>query len=200
VRPLAELERAAKRGRQLKWLIALVSFIAVVGCFDRAEKDDRPASTNNLTHSFQLEFGRGSGWHGLNTIKLDQTGRVILHRLKSEYQQQGIVRTWEVATIQIRQESVAEVLKAIDSNGLMTLNKSYTTNIFDGAQWVLWIKRAGAEKSVYFDNNFPKPITQFAKELDAILAKAGLEKAVWQPVPQHEIRQHEKELWNSIKR
>jgi hypothetical protein len=98
-------------------------------------------------------------------------------------------------------EVVAEVLKAVESNGLMGLHKAYhDDNIADGTQWVLWIKQGEREKSVYFNNSFPRAITAFAGQLDAILARAGLDKVAWQPVPERESRQHEKELWDSIKR
>jgi hypothetical protein len=71
-------------------------------------------------------------------------------------------------------EAVAEVLKAVESNGLMGLHKAYhDDNIAAGTQWVLWIKQGEREKSVYFNNSFPRAITAFAGQLDAILARAG---------------------------
>jgi hypothetical protein len=160
----------------------------------------RPAFTIDRTQPFWLEFGRGSGWHGLETIKLDQTGRVVLHRMKSTRQDDVNVLTWEVATLQLPPMAVAEVLKAVESNGLMGLHKAYHENIADGTQWVLWIKQAEREKSVYFDNSFPATITRFAEQLDVILARAGSDKAAWKPVPERACREHEKELWDSIKR
>lgn len=86
------------------------------------------------------------------------------------------------------------------SNDLIGLRKEYHENIHDGTQWVLWIKQGEREKSVYFNNNFPHRIKAFAKQLDAILEHAGLDKAAWQPVPQRNSRQHERELWDSIRR
>jgi hypothetical protein len=180
-------------------LVIAVAF-AVVGCSGRVEKDDRPVFTIDRAQPFWLEFGRGSGWHGLDTVKLDQTGRVVLHRMKSERQQDVTVLSWEVATLQLPPEAVAEVLKAVDSNDLMGLHKAYHENIADGTQWVLWIKQGEGEKSVYFNNSFPRAITAFAEQLDAILARGGLGAVAWQPVPDRESRQHEKELWDSIKR
>jgi hypothetical protein len=56
------------------------------------------------------------------------------------------------------------------------------------------------EKSVYFNNNFPGSITTFAEHLDAILSRSGVDKAAFQPVPERESRQHERELWERIKR
>ena len=43
-------------------------------------------------------------------------------------------------------------------------------------------------------------ITRFAKQLDDILASAGLNKAKWQPVPADKARQHDLELWKSLDR
>jgi hypothetical protein len=180
-------------------LVILVVF-AVVGCSGHVEKDDRPAFTIDRTQPFWLEFGRGSGWHGLNTVQMDQTGRVLLHRMKSERQQDVTMLSWEAATLQLSPEAVADVLKAVESNNLMGLHKAYHEDIADGTQWVLWIKQGEREKSVYFDNNFPRAITAFAEQLDAIVARAGLDKVVWQPVPERESRQHERELWDSIRR
>jgi len=180
------------------WVMAVA--LVVVGCSGRVEKDDRPAFTIDRTQPFWLEFGRGSGWHGLDTVKIDQTGRVVLHQMKSDRQQNVNVLSWEVATLQLAPEAVAEVLEAVESNDLMGLHKAYHADIADGTQWVLWMKQGAREKSVYFDNRFPPAITRFAEQLDAILARAGLDKVAWQTVPERESRQHEKELWNSIRR
>jgi hypothetical protein len=176
------------RHREAPLVIAVA--LVVVGCSGRVERDDRPAFTIDRTQPFWLEFGRGSGWHGLDTIKLDQTGRVVLHRITSRM-------SWEVATLQLSPEALAEALNAVESNGLMRLHKAYYADIHDGTQWVLWIKQGEREKSVYFNNSFPAAITRFAEQLDAILARGGLDKAGWQPVPDREARQHEKELWHS---
>lgn len=187
--------------RRRRWLLIAFALTAVGGgVYFLAVRHDSPAFTIDHTQPFWLEFGRGSGWHGLNTVKVDQTGRVVLHRMKSDRQQDVTVLSWEVATLQLSPEELAEVLKAVESNGLMGLRKEYQKDIHDGTQWVLWIKQGEREKSVYFNNNFPGSITAFAEQLDAILARAGLDKVTWQPVPERASRQHERELWDSIKR
>jgi hypothetical protein len=188
------------------WMIVLV--VAIVGCSDSVEKDDRghverddrPAFTIDPTQPFWLEFGRGSGWHGLDIVKIDQTGRAVLQRMNSEHRNDAAVLPWEVATLRLSREALAEVLKAVESNGLTGLHKGYHQDIADGTQWVLWIKQGEREKSVYFNNSFPPAITGFAAQLDAILVRAGLDKVTWEPVPEQEARQHERELWDSIKR
>lgn len=180
-------------------LVFAVAF-AVVGCSGRVEMDDRPSFTIDHAQPFWLEFGRGSGWHGLNTVKIDQTGKVVLHRMKSESQQDVTVLSWEAATLQLSPEALAEVPKAVESNSLTGLHKAYHRDIDDGTQWVLWLRHGEQEKSVYFDNSFPRGITTFAEQLDAILARAGSATVKWQPVPVSESRRHERELWDSIKR
>lgn len=184
-----------------RWLLIAVALVVVGGgVYLLAVRNDSPAFTIDHSQPFWLEFGRGSGWHGLNTVKIDQTGRAVLHRMKSECKEDVTVLSWEVATLQLSPEALDEVLKAVESNDLMGLRKEYHEDIHDGTQWVLWIKQEEREKSVYFNNNFPRRIKAFAEQLDASLAQAGLDKVAWQPMPERESRQHERELWDSIKR
>src|SRR5690242_5949767 len=98
---------------------SLVILIALTGCSGRVEKDNRPAFTIDRTQPFWLELGRGSGLHGLETVKMDQTGKVVLHRQKLTDEGNVTVQTWELATLELPPETVAEVLKAVDANGLM---------------------------------------------------------------------------------
>ncbi|OWK45407.1 hypothetical protein FRUB_01738 [Fimbriiglobus ruber] len=182
-------------------MIAFALAVVGGGAYLLAVWYDRPAFTIDPTQPFQLEFGRGSGGRrGLDTVKIDQTGRAVLHRMKSERKEGVSVLSWEFATLQLSPEALAEVLKAVESNGLMGLRNAYHEDIYDGTQWVLWIKQGDREKSVYFDNNFPQQIEVFAEQLDDILARAGVGKVSWQPVPERQSRQHERELWDSIKR
>lgn len=180
--------------RRNLWLpVALLLTVVSGGAYLLTAQNDSPAFTIDRTKPYSLEFGRGSGWHGLNTIKLDSTGQVTLHRIKQSL-------SWETTSYHLSQESLTEVLNAVETNNLLGLRKAYHENIRDGTQWVLWIKQGEQEKSVYFDNNFPQRIKTFAKELDAILTRTGSNNAVWQPVPAQESRQHERALWDSIKR
>ena len=184
----------------MKWSLRIAVAFAIAGCSGRVETDDRPTLTIDRIQPFQLEFGRGSGRAGLDTVKIDQTGRVVLHRMKSDRQQDVTVLSWETATLLLSPEGLAEVLKTLESNDLMRLHKAYHTDVRDGTQWVLWVRQGEREKSVYFDNSFPRAITAFADQLDAILARAGSDKLAWQPVSEQESRQHDRELWDSIKR
>src|SRR5262245_45181811 len=78
-----ELHRSAAEEAAMRRSLMIVIAFAVLGSAGGVESDDRPAFTNDRIQPFWLEFGRGSWWHGLDTVKFDQTGRVILHRLKS---------------------------------------------------------------------------------------------------------------------
>ena len=61
----------------MKWSLRIAVAFAIAGCSGRVETDDRPTFTIDRTQPFQLEFGRGSGRAGLDTVKIDQTGRVL---------------------------------------------------------------------------------------------------------------------------
>jgi hypothetical protein len=175
-------------------LVIVIALAAAAGCSGHVEKDERPAFTIDRTQPFWLEFGRGSGWRGLATVKIDQNGRVVLHR-KSARRDNVNVLSWEVATLQLPPDVVSEVLNEVESNGLMALHKAYhDDDIKDGTQWVLWIKQAEREKSIYFSNSFPRAIIAFADQLDIILARAGLDMVAWLPVPERDSSQHAKEL------
>ena len=77
---------------------------------------------------------------------------------------------------------------------------AYHAEVHDGTQWVLWIKQADQEKSIYFNNHFPDEIVRFAEQLDAVLSECDLENMNWKTVPATESRQHERELWEAVKK
>jgi hypothetical protein len=150
---------------------------------------------------YRIEFGRGSGWHGLDTIKIRQDGTVTLHRLSREYIGQVANDFVETATLQLRPESLARVREAVDGTGVLGLYREYhEPDVADGTQWVLWVQQGEGETSVYCNNYFPKAIVRFADALDGILAEGGLGEVEWHRVPDAEARNHERELWDSIKR
>jgi hypothetical protein len=148
---------------------------------------------------FQLEFGRGSGWHGLNTVKIFQDGTVTLHELQEEIIRGKTYPYWQMTSFKLSDEAMAEVVEAVGRNRLSRLSSEYHGNVADGTQWVLWFEQDGMEKSVYCDNRFPDEVVHFAKNLDDILARNGLEQAKWQRVNDADGRKHERKLWDSIK-
>jgi hypothetical protein len=170
--------------------------------------DERPAFRIDTAQPWSIEFGRGSGMYGLETVKIDSTGRVVLHRPGLRRGPSGdCTLVWETATVRLPPEVVAEVLAAVEENHLLNLHRVYSASaadggvvVVDGNQWVLWIRQGGREKTVYCDNHFPDPIVRFAERLDAILSASTRGKLRWRPVPDRESNDHELDLWDSIKR
>lgn len=141
-----------------------------------------------------LEFGRGSGRHGLATIRILEDGTVIINRDAAE---EG---TLEMAQVQMSANGMATVRDAISRHELGRLKKIYShPTMQDGTQWVLRFKDTGGERSVYFNNEFPTQIVEFAEKLDDLLADE-LKDAKWLRVAYFDGRRHERELWESIKR
>jgi hypothetical protein len=143
---------------------------------------------------WRIEFGRGSGMDGLDTVKIASDGSVILHRFKRKGQPE-----WETTSLSLPPDALAKVLESVAENRLLGMSREYRADVYDGTQWVFWFRQKEAEKSVYFDNKFPRAIKRFAADLDRILQENGLDAAVWQPV-QGPAGQHDRELWKSIRR
>jgi len=170
----------------------------------RAKPDRRPAFTFLTSRPFHLEFGRGSGQGGLETVVLDQTGRTVLHRSQSEFRDDlrvGRIRSpyWERTELKLPSESVQRIAQAILDLRLMQMARSYHADWYDGTQWVFWLQQKGQEKSVYFDNHFPTAIQSFAAILDAELQRAGLPAVRWQRISRGPERSHDTAIWHSIK-
>ncbi len=163
-------------------------------------KDDRAPFRLDSGEPWRIEFGRGSGWHGLDTIQLDQSGRAVFHRLKYERAGDVTVLSWETATAPFPPDAVAKVLDAVRTARLVELDKAYHADVCDGTQWVLWARQGDREKVVYFDNHFPEPIVRFAEQLDAIVSGSIGPGLKWRAVPSAWSRDHERELWESIRR
>jgi hypothetical protein len=93
------------------------------------------------------------------------------------------------------------VQAAVEDTRVLGLERVYRNpDISDGTQWVLRVRQGEGDKVVYCDNKFPRTIEQFAERLDAILNEHGLAAVEWRKVPGRENRQHELELWHSIRR
>jgi hypothetical protein len=154
-------------------------------------KDDQSAFHIDPRQPWRIEFGRGSGWHGLDTVKLDQTGHAVLHRLKGG-------DSWETATLDLPADTVTKVLEAVEANHLLELDKAYHAAVADGTQWVLCIQQQDRRKVVYFNNHFPDQIVRFARKFDEVLSASAGANLRWRAVPSWESRKHEQALWDSI--
>jgi hypothetical protein len=150
---------------------------------------------------YRIELGRGSGWHGLNTVRVDQEGSVMLYR-QQEVEVAGVWESyWEEATLRLPPEGQAAVLAAVADTRVLGLARAYhEPGVQDGTQWVLWVRQGEREKAVYCDNRFPPALKRFAERLDAVLTANGMMAVEWRRVPQGQERQHERELWDSIRR
>lgn len=158
-------------------------------------KDDGPAWRIDPGKPWRMEFGRGSGWHGLDTIELDREGRVVFHRLRHN---QEDVLSWQTATAQLPPDAVVKVLEAVESHRLLELDKEYHADVHDGTQWVLWVRQGDRQKTVYFNNHFPDAILRFAESYDEIIAGTIGPGLQWRAVPRARGRDHERPLWASI--
>lgn len=144
----------------------------------------------DITKSFYLQFGRGSGWQGLDTIEIKETGDVTMFRMKNELKDKTIYYFWEKSTFSLNSLSIKNIALKIESLDLISMKSNYRADIMDGTQWILWIKQGEQKKSIYFDNSFPNPIKDFAIFIDNELKKAGVDKVEWVRVPKNEGRNH----------
>lgn len=160
------------------------------------------------TKDFTVMLGRGSGWDGLETIKVERSGRVVAYRQRFVEEQKVIggvaekVRwsRWDVASFKISQAAVDQVCSSILKNRLMTMEDKYENSLIaDGEQRILLIKHGGEVKWVYFNNSFPWRIESFAADLEQAVGLAKLPESSWEPVPQGDARVDEKALWESTK-
>lgn len=187
---MARLHRLLKSRRF--WAVAAVVAVAAIWHLAAAPPRVEPGVP------WRIEFGRGSGMQGLETVKVASDGAVVVHRLA---RQADLARPlWETTSLALPPDAVAEVLGSVEKNGVLGLRRRYAAGVHDGTQWVFWFRQGGTEKASYFDNEFPAAVRRFAADLDRVLAENGLGGATWRPVPDTEAREHERELWDSIHR
>ena len=179
----------------------LIIAIVLIGCSDDRktilpavviDSDTRPAFTLDVSKPFVIEFGRGSGWHGLDVIKIDGTGAVELHRIASG-------ANIEAAWLRLSDAQKKELADLVNAQRLTSMGRTYTQpDVADGTQWVLWIQQMTMEKSVYFNNAFPTEIKAFAAGLDGLLENAGLSKASWTLIPNQQGIDQQAAVWARI--
>jgi hypothetical protein len=151
-----------------------------------------PAFTVDPTKDFHFELGRGSGWMGLDTIAFGRDGVVTLYRQLPKAR-------WQTATLRLDAAALRRIFETVRAQGIMKMAAAYHADVYDGTQWLLWIKQADHTKAIYFNNHFPQAGRRLAAVMDAELIAAGLATVRWKKVPTKEFRLHEKPLWNSLK-
>jgi hypothetical protein len=144
------------------------------------------------SRDYRIEFGRGSGMSGLDTVAFGTDGIATLHRAMPE-------RGWETATLTFSKEALARILSTIRGQKIMHMAAGYHANVHDGTQWVLWITQGNQSKSIYFNNHFPDGILRFAQIIDTELQQSGYSGIRWKKVPPEHERDHGKALWNSAR-
>jgi hypothetical protein len=157
-----------------------------------AEVSPTEAPTIELSKPLEIAFGRGSGWHGLDTIRILTNGVVTLYKQTLIKNQ----RSWQTASLQLSTSDQKKISEALLTNRILNLKDQIATNVADGTQWILLVRQNSASKAVYFDNKFPTSISNFAQTVDLVLEKQPIQ---WKPAPR-EPREHEKELWAAIRR
>lgn len=162
--------------------------------------NDRPVFYLDPARPWRIDLGRGSGLHGLETVTLDQSGRVLLYRYTDEYDDTRVGTRWETAADVLPREAVASVLSVAASTQLTLLNREYHAPVADGTQWVLRIRQGEHNKAVYFNNHFPDTVVRFAARLDEVIATNVGRRLRWRAVPADAPPGPASELWDSVRR
>lgn len=148
---------------------------------------------------FKIEFGRGSGWHGLDTIKIFSDGKIVIHDIYFEKEKDVTVQYCKTTSFILGSKDLKLIIDFIERE-LLSLHEHYhDPGVMDGTQWILWIKQHKKEKVIYFDNNFPDKIIQFSKYLDKIIDEKYSSTLKWEQVSEKKSRKHETDIWRSIK-
>lgn len=149
---------------------------------------------------FRLELGRGSGLNGLNTTVIHPDGRVVMHRLGS-LGPEGVssdTTYWYECQFQLPPQAIQTLAKEVARLKIPRLDKEYSANIVDGGQWIVRLEQDGKSRSIYMNNTFPRQAQDLASFVDALVVRHG-GRLVWTEVSARNGRNHEEDLWESIR-
>lgn len=93
---------------------------------------------------------------------------------------------------------MANLRRAINVMNIGAMERAYHGQVVDGTQWILLVRVDGKEKSVYFDNNFPKSIRTFSSFVHQAILEPLADPVESEVVPARHHRKHEKAIWASI--
>ena len=158
----------------------------------KVTRSDRPVFELDAAKDYRIEFGRGSGLDGLDTVAVSSDGAAVLHRLTK-------TRGWATATLTLSHTALERILNSLKVQRIMFMADAYHADIADGNQWVLTVTQGDRRKAIYFNNHFPKSILRFAAVIDAELREAGETALHWSLVPRARWGDHDTRLWNSIR-
>ena len=178
--------------RKRAWLSLGILVLAVTAAsfafsFFRTERETLPPDSK-----FEFQFGRGSGWHGLDLLRITSNGQ-------AEYEFQTTAGEWRRKTFLVPEKQIVDLREAINDLGILDLRKSYHGDVADGTQWCLLIKEEGKARSFYFDNSFPAPIQKLADFVDRTILEPFADPIEGKLVPARHHREHEKEIWASVR-
>jgi hypothetical protein len=173
--------------------ILLILAVIVSGCGCGTNPSAPRSFVLDPSKPFVVELGRGRGLHGLDIIRIDQTGSVELQRVKQD-------ASIESAALRLPAADIKKLVDLINAGQLTSMARAYSDpGVADGTQWVLWIQQSPADKSISFNSAFPKQITAFASDLDALLQTAGVGSAVWSAVPRQNAMDQQSALWDRVR-
>lgn len=141
---------------------------------------------------FELQFGRGSGWHGLDLLRITSDGNAVY-----EYQAERDI--WKRKSFVVNEATLVALRKTINDLNIWGMDHHDDGSTNDGTQWCLLIRIDGKSKAFYFDNHFPNRIRQLADFVDQAILEPFAVPVVAEVVPARHHRKHEKELWQSVR-
>jgi hypothetical protein len=142
---------------------------------------------------FEFQFGRGSGWHGLDVVRITSDG-------SASYEYQSESDVWRRKVFEIDADVLEALREKINSVNVMDMQRSYSNpSIADGTQWCLLVRIDGRTKSVYFNNKFPDEIRNLAAFVDETILEPFADPVDAVTVPSWHHRKHETPLWTSIR-
>ncbi len=148
----------------------------------------------DLSEPIEIEFGRGSGLDGLNTVRILPNGDVKLFRVPMAGK-----TTWQYGQFTLTLGEMSRILDSMKATRLLTLQRVYHGGVSDGTQWVLSVRQSSHVRCVYFDNHFPEAIVEFTNSLDNILSNGESRRIVWKPLSTNDACRQQDALWGEIK-
>src|SRR3954469_11233395 len=92
-----------------------------------AEVSTTKAPTIELGKPMEIDFGRGSAWHGLDTVRITTNGAVTLYKQTRINSQ----RAWQTASLELSNSDQKRISDAFVTNQLLNLKDQIATNVAD---------------------------------------------------------------------
>ena len=177
--------------RLLAWCLISVALV-MVGCVLNRDLI-RPVPWPVVYDStFEFQLGQGSGWQGLNLIKITADGNAV-------YQYESFSNVWSRKTFQLTPVEVQSLADQVNELKIVALDDHYRASVHDGTQWCILVKSQGHRKRIYCDNRFLRRIEKLAAFVhEKIIDRAG-EKAVAVSISPDRFREFEAEIWDKTK-